>query len=86
VTSHLEFQLGQGSGRKSTFDCGSRFRVGGGRIGEFVDHARCTWCVSNQQGDMAVYRQLADGVDQSVLVCVVETVRDFYVIRSQSII
>jgi len=51
-----------------------------------VYQAWCTRCVSNEQSDLAVLRELADGIDQGVAPCVVETALEFHMIRVELII
>jgi hypothetical protein len=86
VPDTLEFQSGQRSGRKPTLDRSNRFGTRGNGIGQFVYQARCTRGVSNQQGDPAFLRKLANGSHQGVAACVVETIRDFHMIRVELII
>ena len=78
----VELQLGQGGGRKATFDRADRLRRGRVGIGHVMHQAWCAWSVSDKQCDMAVVGKIAYGVDQRIGAGVVEALGNFNPIGS----
>ena len=54
---------------------------GAGRVGQFVDHARCAGGVADEQRNVAIVGKLAHGVDQCIGAGVVETIGDLHPVR-----